>query len=67
MVMKNNKSFIIQEKEINKIVEFRLIDNEIIKGNELIKNKNIKLIYGLEDFFDSIIVKYKNDSILFLQ
>ena len=48
-------------------MEYRFVDNEIIRGNILIKNKYIKIIDCLEDSFDIMFVNYKNESILVLQ
>ena len=65
--IKSNKSFIVQEKENNAIVEYRIIDNEVIRGEELIKKEKVKLICGLDDDFNTLIIEYKNESLLFLQ
>ena len=63
----SNKSFIIQEKESNAIVEYRIIDNEVVRVKELIKKGKVKLISGLDDDFNTLIIQYKNESLLFLQ
>jgi hypothetical protein len=65
--IKSNKSFIIQEKENNAIVEYRIIDNEIVKSQNLIVYPHMKLIEGLDDDFNTLIMRYKKESVLFLQ
>lgn len=67
ITIKNNKSFFIQEKENNAIVEYRIINNEVIRCKKIIENKTIKLIAGLDDIFNTLIIQYKNESLLFLQ
>ena len=67
ITIKNNKSFIIQEKENNAIVEYRIVNNEVIRFKNLIENKKVKLLAGLKDPFNTLIIQYKNDSLLFLQ
>ena len=65
--IKSNKSFIIQERENNAIVEYRIIDNEIVKSQNLIVYPHMKLIEGLDDDFNTLIIRYKKESVLFLQ
>ena len=65
--IKLNKSFIIQEKENNAIVEYRIINNEIVKSEKMIENPRIKLLTELDDDFKTLIIQYKNESLLFLQ
>ena len=67
ITIKNNKSFFIQEKENNAIVEYRIINNEVVRCKKIIENKTIKLISGLDDIFNTLIIQYKNESLLFLQ
>ena len=67
ITIKNNKSFFIQEKENNAIVEYRIINNEVIRCKKIIENKTVKLITGLDDNFNTLIIQYKNESLLFLQ
>ena len=67
ITIKNNKSFFIQEKENNAIVEYRIINNEVIRCKKIIENKTLKLITGLDDIFNTLIIQYKNESLLFLQ
>lgn len=67
ITIKNNKSFFIQEKENNAIVEYRIINNEVIRCKKIIENKTIKLIAGLDDIFNTLVIQYKNESLLFLQ
>ena len=64
--IKSNNSFIIQEKENNAIVEYRIIENEIVRGDQIISNKKIKLMSSLDDNWNTLIFKY-NDFILFIQ
>lgn len=64
---KLNKSFIIQEKENNAIVEYRIINNEVIRGEQLIGDNKIKLLAGLDDDFNTLIIQYKKECLLFLQ
>ena len=65
--MKSNKSFIVQEKENNTIVEYRIIDNEIVKSEKLIGNACITLIEGIDDDFNTLIIQFRDESLLFLQ
>jgi len=65
--LKKNKYIILQERGSDEIGEYRFVDNEIIRGNILMKNKYIKIIDCLEDCFDIMFVNYKNESILVLQ
>ena len=65
--MKSNKSFIFQEKENNAIVEYRIIDNEIVKSEQLIGNACIKLFEGIDDDFNTLIIQFRDESLLFLQ
>ena len=65
--IKLNKSFIIQEKENNAIVEYRIIDNEVVKSEKLMENQRIKLLTELDDDFNTLIIQHKNESLLFLQ
>ena len=65
--LKKNTFIILQERGSDEIVIYRFVDNEIIRGNILIKNKYIKIIDCLEDCFDIMFVNYKNESILVLQ
>ena len=65
--IKENKSFIIQEKEKNCIVEYRIINNEIVRGEVLIKNSNVKLIDKLDDISNTLIIQYKDEELLFFQ
>ena len=64
---KLNKSFIIQEKENNAIVEYRIINNEVIRGEQLIGNEKIKLLAVLDDDFNTLVIQFRNESLLFLQ
>ena len=62
-----NKSFIIQEKNNNAVVEYRIIDNEVVRSEELIINEKVKLISSLDDDSHTLIMQYKNEALLFLQ
>lgn len=64
--IKMNNSFIIQEKESNAVVEYRIIDNEIIRGEEIISNSKVKLMTSLNDNWDTLVFKNK-DYLLLLQ
>ena len=64
---KLNKSIIIQEKENNAIVEYRIINNEITRGEQLIGNEKIKLLAVLDDDFNTLVIQFRNESLLFLQ
>lgn len=64
--IKYNKSFLIQEKGNNAIIEYRIINNEVIRGEQIIENAKAKLI-GYDDEFNTLIIQYKNESLLFLQ
>ena len=64
--IKSNNSFIIQEKENNAIVEYRIIENEIVRGDQIIANTKFKLMNSLDDNWNTLIFKYK-DFILFVQ
>ncbi len=67
ITMKSNKSFIIQEKENNAIVEYRIIEYEIVKSEQLIENECIKLLEGLDDDFNTLFIQHENKSLLLLQ
>ena len=64
---KLNKSFIIQEKENNAIVEYRIINNEVIRGEQLLGNEKVKLLAGLDDDFNTLVIYFRNECLLFLQ
>ena len=65
--MKSNKTFIIHEKENNAIVEYKIIDNEVVRIGQLIGNACIKLLGGFDDDSNTLIIQHKNESLLFLQ